>query len=83
MTNRLDSNVLRAYAAVPRSLEGGVSMGELDRDSRRRDDRALEEIRRLFERYRTIARNEARIAQMEPAETEPAEANEQLVPAGR
>jgi hypothetical protein len=58
-------------------------MGELDRDSRRRDDRALEEIRRLFERYRTIARNEARLARMEPAETETAETDKRLVTAGR
>lgn len=34
-------------------------MGEPDRDSRRRNDQALDEIRRLFERYRTIARREA------------------------
>jgi hypothetical protein len=60
-------------------------MGEPVRDSRRRDDRALEEIRRLFERYRTIARNEARIDRPEPAETEvvQTETDERLVPAGR
>jgi hypothetical protein len=58
-------------------------MGELERDSRRRDDRALEEIRRLFERYRTIARNEARIADPEPAETEKVATDERLVSAGR
>jgi hypothetical protein len=58
-------------------------MGELERDSRRRDDRALEEIRRLFERYRTIARNESRIAQPEPAEAEAVQTDERLVPAGR
>jgi hypothetical protein len=58
-------------------------MGEQERERLRRDDRALEEIRRLFERYRTIARHEARIGQPEPAETEPAETDETLVPAGR
>jgi hypothetical protein len=58
-------------------------MGELQRDSRRRDDRALEEIRRLFERYRTIARHEASIQSAERVETEPVETDEKLVPAGR
>ena len=58
-------------------------MGELERDSRRRDDRALEEIRRLFERYRTIARNEERIAHPEPAETQTVQTDERLIPAGR
>ena len=58
-------------------------MGELDRDSRRRNDRALEEIRRLFERYRSIARDEARFEQPEHAETETVQTDERLVPAGR
>jgi hypothetical protein len=59
-------------------------MGELKRDSRRRDDRALEEIRRLFERYRSIARAEARAAEPEPAETETVlTTDETLVTAGR
>jgi hypothetical protein len=58
-------------------------MGEQDRARLRRDDRALEEIRRLFERYRTIARNEASVGQPEPAETETVETDEPLVPAGR
>jgi hypothetical protein len=58
-------------------------MGELKRDSRRRDDRALEEIRRLFERYRTIARHEASLGEPEPPETETVQTDERLVPAGR
>jgi hypothetical protein len=59
-------------------------MGELDRGSRRRDDRALEEIRRLFERYRSIARAEARAAEPEPVESEPVVTHDEtLVPAGR
>jgi|1185.fasta_scaffold457896_1 hypothetical protein len=58
-------------------------MGELDRDSRRRNDRALEEIRRLFERYRSIARAEARAAEPEAAETETVVSDKTLVPAGR
>ncbi|HEY7076869.1 MAG TPA: hypothetical protein VH418_15935 [Solirubrobacteraceae bacterium] len=58
-------------------------MGELDRDSRRRDDRALEEIRRLFERYRSIARAEARVAEPDPAETETVVTDDTLVTAGR
>ena len=58
-------------------------MGGLERDSRRRDDRALEEIRRLFERYRTIARHEASLGDPEPPETETVQTDERLVPAGR
>lgn len=57
-------------------------MAELERNSRRRNDRALEEIRRLFERYRTIARHEARIDQPEPDETETIQNDERLVSTG-
>jgi hypothetical protein len=83
MTIRLDARARLPYAPMSVRSKEVWSMGELDRDSRRRNDRALEEIRRLFERYRSIARDEARFEQPEPVETEAVQTDERLVPAGR
>ena len=49
---------------------------EPDRDTRRDDQQALEEIRRLFARYREVARHGVVIEHDEPAELRAEESEE-------
>jgi len=54
-----------------------------DRDSRSNDEQALEEIRRLFARYRQVARHGMVTEHDEPAELRAQEPDEAAGPAGR
>ena len=60
----------------------GVDSGP-DRESRRNEEQALEEIRRLFARYRQVARHGMVTEHDEPAEPRAQESDEASGPAGR
>jgi hypothetical protein len=53
------------------------------RDKRREDQQALEEIRRLFARYRQVARHGRATERDEPSEARGEEAKEAVAPARR
>ena len=56
---------------------------EPDRDTRRDEEQALEEIRRLFTRYRQRARHGQLTDLEEPAEAPAAESTDAETPTGR
>jgi hypothetical protein len=56
---------------------------EPDRDTRRHDEQAMEEIRRLFARYRTIARHGQAIERDQPADARDEAPEEAPVPTTR
>jgi len=60
----------------------GVDSGA-DRDIQRNEEQALEEIRRLFARYRQVARHGMVTERDEPAEPRAQEPDEASGPAGR
>jgi hypothetical protein len=60
----------------------GVDSGP-DRDSRSNEEQALEEIRRLFARYRQVARHGIVTEHDEPDEPRAQEPDEASGPAGR